>query len=419
MAEQSQMSSDLPSIDPAVLSWAEYWHPIAWKGLLIAGSLAALAAVASIAFLLLLWRTSTIKDVSAEWSNATLQAQAKTAEAHRLRARKDLADANTLAAKAETRAAHATETVTSLEASTAELQQRIATLDRERAVAASALTAADAHAASAQAEATHATEKSAKLQADLASAEGRISALAQQLQAATAALSAENREVAEANAKARGLSAQLAALEADAAKAQSRIGLLEKEIGSAHAAVAEADGRAERAEEDVTQAQKRIAVLEKEAASAGETRDGSDRLTATKQAALEKSKASKSLNAEQQARIAAALKNYAGQEYTLSVNSNSEAENLLCQIDAALHAAKWRRLSSPYSLSIDTKCGTFGLSLLSGVRLRLSDKADTEHQWNMLMLVNALKAEGIAADSSIEADEANSTAISVSVGVQP
>jgi hypothetical protein len=36
----------------------------------------------------------------------------------------------------------------------------------------------------------------------------------------------------------------------------------------------------------------------------------------------------------------------------------------------------------------------------------------------MLMLVNALKAEGIAADSSIDAGESNSTAISVSVGVQ-
>ena len=26
------MSSDLPSIDPAVLAWGEYWYPIAWKG---------------------------------------------------------------------------------------------------------------------------------------------------------------------------------------------------------------------------------------------------------------------------------------------------------------------------------------------------------------------------------------------------
>ena len=103
---------------------------------------------------------------------------------------------------------------------------------------------------------------------------------------------------------------------------------------------------------------------------------------------------------------------------TLSVNSNSEAENLLCQIDSALHGANWRRVSSPYSLPIDTVCGTFGLSLLWGVKLRLSDKADTKHQWNMLMLVNALKAEGITVDSSIEADEANSSAIWVSVGVQ-
>ena len=87
-------------------------------------------------------------------------------------------------------------------------------------------------------------------------------------------------------------------------------------------------------------------------------------------------------------------------------------------IDAALHAANWRRVSSPFSLPIDTACGTFGLSLLWGVRLRLSDKADTKHQWNMLMLVNALKAEGITVDSSIEADEANSSAIWVSVGVQ-
>jgi hypothetical protein len=113
------------------------------------------------------------------------------------------------------------------------------------------------------------------------------------------------------------------------------------------------------------------------------------------------------------------LKSYAGQEYTLSVNSDLEAENLLREIDAALRAAKWKRVSSPHSLPIDTACGTFGLSLLWGVRLRLSDQADTEHQWNMLMLVNALKAEGIATESSIEADEVNSTAISVSVGVQP
>jgi chromosome segregation ATPase len=419
MAEQARMSSDLASIDPSVLSWGEYWHPIAWKGLLIAASLAALAAVASVAFLLLLWRTSTIKDHSADWRSTTLQAHAKIADADLLQARKDLADANARTAESQTKAIHATETVSSLEASAAELQQRIATLERERAVTTRALTAADALAASVQAETTHATEKLAKLQADLASAEERIATLGQQLHEAVAARAIENRAVAEANAKAHGLSAKLTALEADAAKAQSRIAALEKETASAKVALAEADGRAIRAEENATQAQKRITELEKEAASTAGTGAGSGRLAASVQTTPEKAKATRSLSAEQQARIAAALKSYAGQEYTLSVNSNSEAENLLCQIDAALRAAKWKRVSSPYSLPIDTTCGTFGLSLLWGVRLRLSDQADTEHQWNMLMLVNALKSEGIGADSSIEADEANSTAISVSVGVQP
>jgi len=257
------MSSDLPSIDPAVLSWGQYWHPIAWKGLLIAGSIAALAAVAGIAFLLLIWRTSTIKDQSAEWSSTTLQAQAKAAEVDLLQTGKDFAHANALAAEARTKAVHGIEIASSLEASAAELQQRIAALERERAVTTDALAAAHAHAASAQAEAIHATEKSAKLQADLAIVEERTAALGQQLHAATVALAAENREVAAANAKARGLSATLAGLEADAAEAQSRIAALEKETASAKEAIAEAAGRALRAEEDATQAKKRVTVLEK------------------------------------------------------------------------------------------------------------------------------------------------------------
>jgi hypothetical protein len=57
------MGSDLSSpINPALLAWAEYWYPIAWKGLLGAGLATALAACATIAFLLLQWRTSLIRE---------------------------------------------------------------------------------------------------------------------------------------------------------------------------------------------------------------------------------------------------------------------------------------------------------------------------------------------------------------------
>ena len=103
----------------------------------------------------------------------------------------------------------------------------------------------------------------------------------------------------------------------------------------------------------------------------------------------------------------------------MSVGPDSESESLLCQIGSTLQAANWKRLSSPYAITIDTQCGTFNLSSLWGVRIRLSDKADTKHQWNMLMLVDALKAEGISADASIEAEEPSSTTIAVTVGVQP
>ena len=88
------MSSDLPSIDPAVLAWGEYWYPIAWKGVLVSCSIAVLAALASSGFFLLLWRASIVKDHSIDWRTTALQAQTKTLNADVLRAGKDLEEAN-------------------------------------------------------------------------------------------------------------------------------------------------------------------------------------------------------------------------------------------------------------------------------------------------------------------------------------
>jgi hypothetical protein len=418
MTEQNQVSSDLPSIDPGVVSWVEYWHPIAWKGLLIACSLAVLAAVASIAFLLLLWRTSTVRHQTTDWHSTALQA-VKAADADLLRAKKDVADAHAEAAEAQTKAIHASETALALKASAAEVQQRIAALEKEHAVANAALAAADARAASAQEEATRATESIARLQADLASAPERIATLEQQASAAKAALADTGSRLVESEVKARRAAETISALEAEAAKAQSHIATLEKEAATAKAGLADANARAIQAQADATRAQKRMTTLENEADSEAATRAESDRLAAGAQKAPEKTKAPRSLSLEQQARITAALRPYAGQEYTLSVGSDSESENLLCQIDAALRAAKWKSIPSPYSITIDTKCGVYNLNSLWGFRIRLSDKANTKHQWNMLMLVNALKAEGIATDGSIETDETSPTAIAVGVGVQP
>ena len=412
------MSSDLPSIDPAVLAWGEYWYPIAWKGVLVSCSVAVLAALASSGFFLLLWRASIVKDHSIDWRTTALQAQTKTLNADVLRAGKDLEEANARVVKTEAEATHANETALALRENAGKMQERIDTLEKQATVANAVLAVAEARAEQAQADATRAGDKTAVSQTDLANAQERIATLKQQVSTAKAALEAADTRLAEVEAKARRATEIVSSLETDANKAQSHIATLEKEAAVAKAALADANARATRAQIDAAQAEKRIAILENETASASAPRDESDRLAAGEKAP-EKTKAPRSLSQEQQSRITAALTPYAGQEYNLSVGPDSESESLLCQINSALRAAKWKRLPSPYAITIDTQCGTFNVSSLWGVRIRLSDKADTKHQWNMLMLADALKAEGISADASIEAEEPSSTTIAVTVGVQP
>jgi predicted nucleic acid-binding Zn-ribbon protein len=413
------MSSDPPSIDPAVLAWGEYWYPIAWKGVWVSSSIAVLAVLASTGFFLLLWRASIVKDHSIDWRTTALQAHTKTLDADVLRTRRELEEANALVVKTQSEATHANETALALKENAAKIQERIDTLEKEATVANAVLAAAEARADRAQADAMRASEKTAASQTDLANAQERIATLEQQVSTAKAALEAADTRLTEAEAKARRASETVSSLETDANNVQSHIATLEKEVAAAKAALADSDARATRAQIDVARAQKRIAILENETASPSAPRAESDRLAAGVQTALENTKASRGLSQEQQSRITAALTPYAGQEYNLSVGPDSESESLLCQIDSALRAAKWKRLPSPYAITIDTQCGTFNLSSLWGVRIRLSDKADTKHQWNMLMLVDALKAEGISADASIEAEEPSSTTIAVTVGVQP
>jgi hypothetical protein len=85
MATKNQMPSELAPIDPTLLDWAEAWYPVAWRGLLAAGAVTAIGACATIAFLLLQWRTTDIREKHSEWRTHVLELQ--TAEAQRDTAR--------------------------------------------------------------------------------------------------------------------------------------------------------------------------------------------------------------------------------------------------------------------------------------------------------------------------------------------
>jgi hypothetical protein len=356
MIDESHMSTGLSQIDPASLNWVEHWYPIAWKGLLVAGLITVIGAIGSMGFLLLQWRTSGIREQQSDWRISILEVQAKRANADLERAKSDVADADARAAATQVDATRATERASALEADAAKAQQRIGALEKEAAAAKAATAAANARAAEAQL----ALERA---KSDIAAADARATGAQ-----ADATLATE----------------RAAALEADAAKAQEHITTLEKEAAAAAAAIADANGRA------------------------GEA-----------QSAPEKFREPRIPTLEHQARIAAAIVPYAGQEYTLSVAAGSEPEALLCAIDAALMAAQWKRSPSSDSITVDTKCGTVGVNTLPGVSVRLSDKAETEQQWRVLVLVNALKAAGIVVDAAIDAENTSPTAIAVMVGAKP
>jgi hypothetical protein len=356
MIDESHMSTGLSQIDPASLNWVEHWYPIAWKGLLVAGLITVIGAIGSMGFLLLQWRTSGIREQQSDWRISILEVQAKQADADLERAKLDIADADARAAAMQVDATRATERASALETDAAKAHERIAALETEAAAAKATTAAANARAAEAQL----ALERA---KSDIADADARA---------------------AGAQADATLATERAAALAADAAKAQQRIATLEKEVAAATAAIADANERAREA-----------------------------------QSAPEKFREQRILTLEHQARITAAVMPYAGQEYTLSVAAGSEPEALLCAIDAALMAARWKRLPSSDSITVDTKCGTVGIITLPGLSVRLSDKAETEQQWRVLVLVNALKAAGIAVDAAIDAENTSQTAIAVMVGAKP
>lgn len=95
------------AVDPTLLEWAERWYPVSWKGILVAGLLTAVAACATLGFLLLQWRTTSIREEQSEWRTSTLELQTATAKAELVKAQAEIAKANAEIAKAQATVAEA------------------------------------------------------------------------------------------------------------------------------------------------------------------------------------------------------------------------------------------------------------------------------------------------------------------------
>jgi hypothetical protein len=95
------------AVDPSLLEWAEYWYPISWKGVLGGGIITAVGACATIAFLLLQWRTTTIREEQSDWRTTAIEADTAKSKAQLGVAQADIAKANVQIAEANARALEA------------------------------------------------------------------------------------------------------------------------------------------------------------------------------------------------------------------------------------------------------------------------------------------------------------------------
>jgi hypothetical protein len=107
MAPKNKKGSDPVPIDPHLIDWAEYWYPISWKGVLAGGIITAVGACATIAFLLLQWRTTSIREEQSELRTATLETQTAQAKAELGTAQADIAKASVAVEEAKARALEA------------------------------------------------------------------------------------------------------------------------------------------------------------------------------------------------------------------------------------------------------------------------------------------------------------------------
>lgn len=107
MAETNQKEAKRVAVDPSLLEWAEYWYPIAWKGVLGGGLITAIGACATIAFLLLQWRSTTIREEQSDWRTSVLESDNLKAKAALETARADIIKANARSDEANKKAKEA------------------------------------------------------------------------------------------------------------------------------------------------------------------------------------------------------------------------------------------------------------------------------------------------------------------------
>jgi hypothetical protein len=120
------------------------------------------------------------------------------------------------------------------------------------------------------------------------------------------------------------------------------------------------------------------------------------------QLALEKFKAGRTLKEEQQKRISASLRPFAGTVFNIAASNAREPLSLVVQIEAALAAADWKQIDWPADVIIRRGGkSSLGIANETGIAVQV-EIAERDKMLDIAKaLASALMAEGIAAEAQL------------------
>jgi outer membrane murein-binding lipoprotein Lpp len=182
----------------------------------------------------------------------------------------------------------------------------------------------------------------------------------------------------------------------------------EAQLSSLNSETARLSAESETARASIAAANERAATAEQRAAEAN--------------LELARMKAPRTLNAEQQERIASKLKPFGAIPFDFSVQTDTEPIDLMEQVAATLEAAGWVR--RPIE-GVDITTGPrgkpqAGVVAASGLLIEISESRMADWQWAVVALRDALIAEGLAATATGIADKsALPNAIHIKIGKKP
>ena len=260
------------------------------------------------------------------------------------------------------------------------------------------------------------SEKDRQLRVGLSERDIRIAELRERAEKSEAHLADANVRISESDARVREAEAKVADSGARVKQAEGRIAVQV-------AKVKEADARIAEAQRGAAEASAKAEGFRRDIAKANESSAKAEARAAEATLELARFKAPRTLSAEQQARVRAAISPFAGTPYELGVTPIPEAINFVIAIDAVLRSAGWANKESAkkdfrftFTLSSGSKVEQTYLSnvVLAWTRANLG-----KHEAAINALGEALKAQGIAVSGELLADdEPSPETIHVLVGVK-